>query len=334
MRVALLGFGKVAETTHLPGFARAATARPFEIVAVAEPSHERRTRAAELLPCARLYERAQDLLASERNLDLADVAAPPFLHPRLVLESLEAGLHVLCEKPLALDLAEIDAMARVADARHRVVVTVNNWRHAPLVARAIESVRAGDIGSPRFIGWSVRRNAADPGAAVAGMTWREDPKLALGGILVDHGWHALTAVHALLGRGPRTVTARLRDEPGKGDVEARLRIAQGGRRVFIRLTWRASRRANRARVVGTHATLRLEDDRLLGPGATDARFPEKLSQGSTHPEWFPPVLRALEDEILGRTPRGSSLDEARYCAATIDAAYRSAATGGGETPIA
>src|SRR5947207_2672122 len=130
MRVAILGFGKVAESTHLPGIALAR--RPFEIVAVAEPSPERRARARASLP-----------------------AAP-------------------------------------------------------------------------------------------GRTWREDPRLALGGVLVDHGWHAFTVLHALLGSGPRRVRATVREEPGKPDVFARVRLEQAGARVLVRLTWRATRRANRA----------------------------------------------------------------------------------------
>src|SRR4051812_7091965 len=103
MRVALLGFGKVAESTHVPGFESAASGRSFEIVAVAEPSADRRARAAAVLPRARLYEDADALFAAERGIELADVAAPPFLHGRLVAAALKARAHVLCEKPLSLD---------------------------------------------------------------------------------------------------------------------------------------------------------------------------------------------------------------------------------------
>jgi len=321
VKVALLGFGKVAESTHLPGFSSRDLPRPFEVVAVAEPSPERSQVARSLLPGARIYSSAEDLLSKEDGLDLACVAAPPFLHARLVLAALARGVHVLCEKPLTLDAREQDAIERAASERERVVYTVNNWRHAPLVARAVALVREGAIGRPRLVFWSVRRKAADPGAAPGGKTWREDPALALGGVLVDHGWHALTVVHALLAGQRGAVRARLEDEPGKGDVAARVRFERGGARVALRLTWRATRRANRALVVGETGALRLEDDRLLLSGREVARFPEKLSQGSVHPEWFPPVLSALLDEVEGRTPRGSSLAEARFCAETIRAAY-------------
>jgi predicted dehydrogenase len=328
LRVGVLGFGKVAEATHLPAFASGRCRGAFEVVAVAEPSPERRAVAARVLPRARVYESADALLARE-EIDLADVAAPPFLHVPLVEAALEAGCHVLCEKPLSLDPGEVRALGQKATERGRVLFTVNNWRHAPLVSEAIG--RAREAGPIRFVGWSVRRVAADPGAAPGGKTWREDPRLALGGILVDHGWHAFTFVHALLGAGPREVRARLREEEGKGDVEARVRIDQGGARVSVRLTWRAGRRANRARIAA-RSSLRLEDDRLLA-GREVVKFPEKLSQGSMHPDWFPPVLDAVLDEIEGRG-RGGSLEEALYCATTIEAAYRSARAGGGPVPIA
>jgi len=326
MRVAVLGFGKVAETTHLPGFA--STRRPFDVVAVAEPSADRRARAAELLPHARVYEHAETLLERERGLDLSDVAAPPFLHARLVLASLRAGLHVLCEKPLALDPDEISRIVREASAHDRVVFTVNNWRHAPPVAAAIDAVQRGELGRLAFVGWSVRRTAADPGAAPAGKTWREDPKLALGGILVDHGWHALTALRALIGSGKRAVSARLAEESGRGDVEARVRIEQEGCRSFIRLTWRATRRSNRVQVLGERGRIRIEDDRLVRRSGSEIVFPEKLSHGSIHPAWFPPVLEAFVAEVESRGKRGEGLAEATYCASTIRAAYESAARGG------
>jgi predicted dehydrogenase len=327
MRVALLGFGKVAESTHVPGFLRA-PGRPWDIAAVAEPSPERRAVAAQVLPHARVYASAEELLARERDIDVADVVAPPFLHARLVRASLGAGLHVLCEKPLSLDVAEVETLGREAAARDRVLYTMNNWRWAPLVDAALIYARSGELGAIRFFGWSVRRKAADPGAAPGGKTWREDPALALGGVLVDHGWHAFTVVHALLGSGPRRVSARLEDEPGRGDTEARVRIEQGAARVFVRLTWRAKRRANRARIVGDRAALTLEDDRIVRPGLPDIVFPEMLSLGSTHPDWFPPVLGAFEEEIERRVPRGTSVAEALSCASTTQAAYASAKRGG------
>jgi predicted dehydrogenase len=333
MKVALLGFGKVAESTHVPGFRNAGLRRPFDVVAVAEPSPERRARAAELLPAARLYGSAEALFASERGIELADVAAPPFLHGPLVGAALRAGAHVLCEKPLSLDPGEVRAFAREAAARERVLYTVNNWRHAPLVAEAIRRGSEGELGPLRFVGWSVRRKAADPGAAAGDKTWREDPALALGGVLVDHGWHALTVVHALLGAHPRVVRARLRDEPGKGDVEARVRIDQGSCRIFVRLTWRAERRANRGLLLGARGRLRLEDDRIVDASGAATVFAEKLSLGSVHPEWFPPVLESLLDEVEGRVPRGTNLEEALSCARTIRAAYDSAARSGAPVSI-
>src|SRR5438309_8832023 len=119
MRIALLGFGKVAESTHVPGFHKAKTRHEFEVVAVAEPSPERRGRAGELLPRARVYASAEELFATERRIEVADVAAPPFLHAPLVVASLRADAHVLCEKPLSLDPAEVRSLGEEAARRGR-----------------------------------------------------------------------------------------------------------------------------------------------------------------------------------------------------------------------
>src|SRR5262245_63195166 len=99
LRGAILGLGNVAVHAHLPGW-RARS--DVEIVAATDPAPGRMEMAARVLPGARWYDSAEDLLAAER-LDFVDICAPPSSHAGLVAAALDRGLDVLCEKPLVSD---------------------------------------------------------------------------------------------------------------------------------------------------------------------------------------------------------------------------------------
>src|SRR4051794_21339557 len=98
-RGAIVGFGFIAEKGHAPAYA---TSDELEIVAVADICGARREAAARALPGARIYESHADLLVTEgRELDFVDITTPPYVHATIARAAMEAGLHVMCEKPLA-----------------------------------------------------------------------------------------------------------------------------------------------------------------------------------------------------------------------------------------
>ncbi|MGH7859920.1 MAG: Gfo/Idh/MocA family protein, partial [Candidatus Binatia bacterium] len=211
LRGAIVGFGNVASEAHLPGFAQT---KGFEIVAVVDPSEERRNAARSLLPEARIYENVEQLAGAEAKLEFLDIATPPRFHARLAIEALERGYHVLCEKPLTLNASEMGDVRRVVRRIHRSVFTVHNWKYAPLFRRLRGLIVAGTVGEPNEIEWSIER-PNPPGAATAeGEGWRLDPEVAGGGILMDHGWHAFYLMRFLVGEAPRSVSADLRHERG------------------------------------------------------------------------------------------------------------------------
>ncbi len=329
LRGALIGFGNVAEKAHLP----ALQASPgFRLAAVADPLPERRLRARELMPEVLVYPDQAALLAAEAPLDFVDICAPPGEHGSLALAALASGCHVLCEKPLTLDPAELATLAVAAGARHRALVTVHNWKYAPLIAGALELVRAGAVGEVQQVIWEVHRTSGSGG----GLTdWRQRGGPNTGGILVDHGWHAFYLVLALAGQQPQAVRARMAPLPEapegvEHEAEVELRFAGAKARLF--LTWRAAARRNWGKVTGTRGELVLDDDRLIlsrsGLAEEIRAFPEKLSGGSHHPGWTKGALEEFAGEIFDPGRRGHNLAEAGACARLIDLAYRSQAAGG------
>ncbi|MCL6621840.1 MAG: Gfo/Idh/MocA family oxidoreductase [Syntrophobacterales bacterium] len=329
LRGALVGFGKVAERAHLPALQGLPE---FRLVAVADPLPERRNLARELLPEVRLYDHQGALLAGERPLDFLLIATPPETHAELARQGLEAGCQVLCEKPLTLDLQVLAGLHRLAQARGRALVTVHNWKFAPLYRAAQTALAQGLIGEVREIVWEVHRT---PGSGGGLTDWRHTGAAAGGGILVDHGWHAFYLLLGLAGGAPEALRARLAPAPEnpagvEQEAEVELRFPRARARLF--LTWRAERRRNAGRLVGTSGELLLEDDRLLkrrdGRLEELAAFPEPLSGGSHHPEWTRGSWEEFALEIRNPDLRGRNLAEAAHCARLITLAYRSHQGGG------
>ena len=120
MRLGVVGGGLIAQIAHLP--ALTALSRQFDVVALADPSERVRDVLARRYGIARTFATHEELI-DRAGLDAVLVASPNGTHARVTLDALEAGLHVLVEKPLCL--AADDAAAIVADAeRRRLVVQV------------------------------------------------------------------------------------------------------------------------------------------------------------------------------------------------------------------
>jgi predicted dehydrogenase len=245
--------------------------------------------------------------------------------------ALSRGLPVLCEKPLALASDDFQRLREASESTSAALVTVNNWKYAPLLNLARHWVQGGAIGVVRRLAWQVYRTTPSGGGLSA---WRQDPASSLGGILVDHGWHAFYLFMEWGGGAPQALRAHLQYSalaPGvEVEAEVELRFPGASGRLF--LTWQAEERENRGRITGTAGEIILADDRLsrfaFGKLMEERSFPEKLSRGSHHPAWMAGVFNEFLEEIKAPEKRGRNLREAEGCAALIRLAYRSHQLGG------
>jgi predicted dehydrogenase len=294
IRGAISGFGNVAARGHLPGWQKLPE---VEIVAVHEPVPERRHEALRLIKNVRVYEDLELMLSGER-LDFVDVASPPSFHFETARRALEAGAHVLVEKPLCLSLAEFDALESQARKQDRALFCVHNWKNSPAYAMAIASARSGKLGSLRRIEM-VRLRTEQAGGA----QWRIDPSTGGGGILIDHGWHVFYLMHAIAGSEPQTISARLTCDPKIGiDVEAEISVSFGpDLSGFAYLSWRAPVRRTTALVYGDDALLELTMDQAVltaRTGEITRTVFSELPDDSYHADWFAAVggevVRAIQ----------------------------------------
>ena len=166
-------------------------------------------------------------LVERDDIDLVDVCTPGHTHAEIVIAALEAGKHVLCEKPLANNVAEAQAMAdaaaRAAERGTRAMVGFT-YRRVPAIALARQLVAEGRIGTVRHVRAQYLQDwIADPAAP---MSWRLDKSKAGSGALGDIGAHIVDLTQFITGDRITTVNGVLEtfvhERPLPGDGAGKL----------------------------------------------------------------------------------------------------------------
>jgi predicted dehydrogenase len=169
-----------------------------ELVALVEPDADALDLAAQFAPAAAQHRNVEDGLA-HGGLEAVLVAAPTPAHPEIVAAALDRGLHVLCEKPLALDLAVARGLG-VRAAERGLVLQVGFWRRfAPPWRQAKARIDAGEIGTPIYL--RLAQWDADPPPPEFC-----DPAVS-GGLAIDCGVHEFDLAEWLTGRSISQVAA-------------------------------------------------------------------------------------------------------------------------------
>lgn len=147
-------------------------------------------------------------LLQRADIDLVYIATPPFLHYSQALAALEAGKHVICEKPLALTIEQADEMIDLARGRDRLLVANLMQRYNPLADAIGRLIKLKTLGEP--LHGYFENYAADEGLPPDHWFWDHDKS---GGIFVEHGVHFFDLVAAWLGPG-KVVSAQRTLRPG------------------------------------------------------------------------------------------------------------------------
>lgn len=182
-RVAFLGAGAIIQRGHIPSFQRISN---VETVAVCDVNLARAQAVAEEAKIPHAFSDYQQLL-SEVQPDIVVVATPNVFHAPMSIAALEAGAHVLCEKPLALTYEDGKAMMAKAAEVGRVLTVGTHYRWSTPMRAAKAHVDAGffgDIYAARTV-W--QRRAGIPGYG----SWFTNKDLAGAGSILDIGVHAL-----------------------------------------------------------------------------------------------------------------------------------------------
>jgi predicted dehydrogenase len=158
LRGVISGFGEVAAQAHLPGWRECGRA---SVMAIHDPVAARRHAAINLRVNLRVYDDLALMLDGEAP-DFADITSPPAYHAGAARMALEAGAHVLVEKPLCLDSTEFEGLAALAQARRRILMCAHNWHFALAYRKAYELIGKGRLGRPRYVSLVRLRLLFDP----------------------------------------------------------------------------------------------------------------------------------------------------------------------------
>lgn len=353
LRGAVIGYGFISANGHIPAYLkRSQDSADVQITAVADICAVRRNLAQEALPHASIYSDYRTLLnANASNLDFVDICTPPSDHATIAHAALEAGFHILCEKPLACTVEEARSLLDHARSVKRVIFPCHNYKHAPMIKAIRQIIQSGRIGKVHSVTLNTYRNTYARGVTEWNSDWRRESRYSGGGIGMDHGSHSFYLTFDWLGSYPTSVKAKMSNlEPGKYDTEdeftAELTFPTGV--AHVHLTWTAGVRKVIYTLQGEKGTITTEDDELQietmngtrGFGAAQAavRNLEKRSIGSdwadsSHANWFNSLFDEFRDAIERGDFAGKEAQEALLCVQLINTAYRSARNGSGALPL-
>jgi len=132
-------------------------------------------------------------MLADAHLDIVSVCLPNYLHAEVTIAALEAGVHVICEKPMATSAAEAQHMIDAAQKADRRLVICYNYRYREDVQWVQRVIKAGTIGAVHHISATWRRETGIPGRG-----WFVSKKMAGGGALIDLGVHVLDLAQWLM----------------------------------------------------------------------------------------------------------------------------------------
>ncbi|MFH0962881.1 MAG: Gfo/Idh/MocA family oxidoreductase [Planctomycetota bacterium] len=334
MRVGICGYGSSASGMHVP---RIVESSFLELAAVYDPTPSQRE-AAGKLPGVTVYDDYGRMLR-EAGVELVVIVAPSNLHAPLAVQALDAGKHVVTDKPMALNADEARTMIAARDRAGKTLSIYQNRRWDADYRFVRDAIASGELGEVFSIESRITDFGTYEGYAVKGFRprWRLERKYG-GGILYDWGSHQIDQVLHLLGELPGSVYGRLESRMWSQEVDDFYSAVLSFDRTRVVLEGSHISRYAPPRwcVVGSKGTLVIE---FWGRGDTRPRIYRELAgvqgmwqgegpvTGMGQLEAWRPFYEALETALQGKGPAPVSAEDGLRTAIVMDAVRESASTG-------
>lgn len=322
IRLALIGAGIFARDTHLP--ALAALGDLFRVTAVYSRTLANAEALAAALPTPAVAYDDLDAVLARDDVDAVNIVLPIPQLPDAVRRALDAGKHVISEKPVAPDVATGRALLEhYASHADRVWMVAENYRYEPTYLRAAEIVASGAIGRPGVVVWPIHIDMT-PNNKYYHTAWRRTGAFP-GGFLLDGGVHHAAALRLILGE-IASVSAVIRatrsDLPPWDTLQAILDFASGASGVYSLTYAHGAPWSTTLDILGDVGALRVSLGAL-----------ELISGGATQrielpaPRGVEEELRAFGAAIRDGAPHRNPPAQALQDVAVIEALLRAAETG-------
>ncbi|MFN8588081.1 MAG: Gfo/Idh/MocA family oxidoreductase [Candidatus Eisenbacteria bacterium] len=325
-KVALIGVGAAAQVNHIPALKKT---EGLELVALCDKDPEKASRVAQKFGIPRAVSRMDEILADD-EIAAVDITTPNYLHAPMAIAALEAGKHVLCERPLARSSEEAAQMVKAARKADRMLMCAVQHRFrsdAQLLRKFVDKGDLGDIFLAKA-GWLRQKTEWDSDE------WRSTKRQSGGGVVLDLGFQMLDLALWVLGSPNVASVSASVHRAKKGEVEdsatAFFRL-ESGSALTLELSW----------------GLLMEKDfaylNLFGSGGAALLNPFRVHKGmhGTLVNVTPALetsknqyKQSMEDQIehfaetlrTGREPMGGA-NEVLTVMELLDAVYKSAETG-------
>jgi predicted dehydrogenase len=314
IQVGISGCGQITTVEHAP---RLSALPGVRLAALCDLVESKRLHLRDrFAPEAALFSNFNKMLKAGL-LDAVVVALPNYLHRPVTLAALKAGLHVLCEKPMAGNVADSKRMVTAARKARRVLHVNQSLRYYPAYATVADLVRSGRIGKPLHIR-CIRAHSATPDKAWSpGATWFVSKK-AQGGLIFDIGIHMADMMQWCVGRIDSI--AAFQSTRTKGiDVPDHLTSIfhfENGATGVLELSWTMPFGAGLLEIYGTEGRIRMgvseKPIELVTTvnGSAVTTYPELLTGVPTsHQAFRDAILR----KALTRTPAELGRDAVALC---------------------
>lgn len=331
LQVGLIGAGRTVQIGHAPAF----TALPelFAVAALADrdPAALERVGIQLGVPPERRYADYRAMLLQER-LDIADIALPHAFHHEAARQALLAGLHIITERPLALNQRDAEELLAMAEMRGRLITVLHFYLCYPPFREAIRLARTGAIGAPFFIRCEGVSGGFGPGSDAYHPDWHGEPEIAGGGVWIDTGYHAVYLCAALMGSPVTTVAAAMGAfslELAVEDTVAAILTHENGGITNIQASWGVPSGGHRVfDIYGSQGTLSLDHDgHPLGLFTNATQSWQHPEIPVSHAESFVDFFTALAECLRYGAPPPVSHRDALLTLETVLAAYRADADG-------
>ena len=283
----VIGIGDIATRRVIPGIQTEPRSRLYGLV-TRDPQ-----KAAPYQ--ARVWSTLDEALA-DPAVDAVYVATPVFLHAPQTIQSLRAGKHVLCEKPMAMNHAEARSMVQAAEKSQRILGVAYYRRSYPKVQRAKQLLAAGVIGKPVLAeltshGWFDEKDGR--------RSWLIDPAQSGGGPLYDVASHRIDVLNFFFGT-PLRVSAQVSNAVHDYAVEDNATVMieyAGGVRGIVDVRWHSKVKRDEFRIRGTEGEMELSP--LNGP---ELIYPGGRENCPPHSNLHYPMIENYVDAVLGKAP--------------------------------
>ncbi len=261
IKLGIIGTGIAARDLHLPALERLKD--KFEIVCVCNHTEKKAKDFSKLVGGVPYYLSYKDLLANS-EVEAVDIVLPIHLNFAVTKDALEAGKHVIVEKPIASNVFDAELMTSFEDRYEQVMMVAENYRYNPVFTRAKAMINDGKIGKPYSVFWD-NFNMVDSNNNYGKTQWRIDHQYP-GGFITDGGIHQIAVLRDIFGEIDAGVafTRSVNPHIGKVDSMTFQFTTEGGVNGVFNAYFSANGfNGNRLTVLGEKGTIQVEGKRIL-----------------------------------------------------------------------